>query len=154
MEQEQPVSGQDKSNIQYCYDASADWEDEEYEQEEQNNTVESVEEPVTSADAQYADYETYNNGVDDEVIDSDERIDDSRMQDNYEQSISQEGSVDEDNVQQEIVQNTENNLVYTVLGSVKQAKSQDKRDVEFVEVCSFLFARFELPFPNSCIQLL
>ena len=86
-------------------------------------------------DEEYTTYTTYNNGI----TNVDEN---SRSQISYEHSINQEeNSVDGDS-QQEIIQNTENNLIYTVLGSKKQTiTTQDKlqsSDVEFVEVCIFL----------------
>ncbi|XP_003424524.1 zinc finger protein 394 isoform X1 [Nasonia vitripennis] len=133
---QQPSSSQEKSNIQVHYDASADWEDDEYEQEEQDNSEEHIVQESASNSQDFNTYATYSNGGDGEIVHTDEGTQNSQTQDSYEHSLNQENSVDSQ--QHKIVQNPENNLIYTVLEPKKQAKqaSQDTRssDLEFVEV--------------------
>ncbi|XP_014213913.1 zinc finger and SCAN domain-containing protein 21 [Copidosoma floridanum] len=117
------------------YDASADWEDE-YEQEEQNNEVENPEDQSAGPEEAYA-YESYNNGDVSEIIAADERTRESSYpQGNYDASMNQDNSMSLDGSQHEVVQNAENNLVYTVLSAKKQAKSSEDNisNVEYVQV--------------------
>lgn len=107
----------EKSNVQICYDASADWEDDD---------VNAAEEEPSTSGGQYNTYVTYNNGVNDEV---NAEIDE-RNQVHYEEP--QGNSVVDENSQPEIIQSEENNLIYTVLGSKKS--NQENTQVEFVEV--------------------
>ncbi|XP_058804818.1 zinc finger protein 135-like isoform X2 [Phymastichus coffea] len=122
-QKQQPTPSSETNNIQICYDASADWED-----EEPNNAVE----PSTS-DGQYNTYITYNNGVNDEGNPGSEE----RNQINYEDCVPKETSVEDENSQHEIIQNEENNLIYTVLGTKKPRVNQENAQVEFVEVQRF-----------------
>ncbi|KAJ8681518.1 hypothetical protein QAD02_017310 [Eretmocerus hayati] len=125
-QEEVPDDINEKNNSQVCYDASADWGDEEAEQERlaQNS------EPPTTDHEECNTYVMYNNGENSQmigvVVDNGENF-----ETNHEQ--------DKDNLlsdsQHQIVQNSENNLVYTVLGSKKQVVAvQDHSNVEFVEV--------------------
>jgi FKBP-type peptidyl-prolyl cis-trans isomerase len=130
---QRPTSNREKPSGHICYDASADWEDEEYDQEQ--NSLENAEDSTANS-SEINDYVTYNNGVNADVAKAEERTQISRTQQNYEDSANQDNSVDMDNNEQEIVEASENNLVYTVLGAKKntRATDDDRQDVEYVEV--------------------
>ncbi|KAL7300205.1 hypothetical protein TKK_0007048 [Trichogramma kaykai] len=128
-------AAQERLNNQYHYDASADWEDDDYEQDEQTNQVQHENQEVDNSN-EYENYTNYNNGVTSDIADENQENENSR-QTTYEHGVTQENSVDDNDSQQEIVQNAENNLVYTVLNTKKQGKQvqeNEQTETQFVEV--------------------
>ena len=65
--------------------------------------------------------------------DSQEAVENA-SQTNYEHNLVQASSTGDDDSQQEIIQNSENNLVYTVLGSKKQAQGGKQSNADYVQV--------------------